>query len=334
MPSSRLRVLLVFIVVCGASHFVRAQQIPRISGILGKSEDGRATFEVTSSEHHGTYVIARDIKGLAIYPGTHIVALDAGIRNDTIDFQKFEWERLDDFILSDADLLTGWELPARFGRREISGAALKKLPAVAENPQEPVRGVAQRLTVHVGSESHAYQIRYYEFRSPSAAALFAERWSAKKGVTRDPSEHFRRAFEKYGVWVVNADDERLPPDYWVGRFILESLSRKTLITLDTSIIFNRKNADVVIFNASADTCGPGDTLVLYGQGFSPFLWDNSVTTLGDHPEPVRLVSATSHQLTIEVPRSLGSDIGVQEVQIQARVHRYALTNPITIHVRK
>lgn len=311
-----------------------AQEFTRLAGVLGRTSDNKATLEVKEGNIRGTYTLVRDIKGLALYPGERIIALDPVISGETIDFQKFEWERLEDFMLAEADLLPTWELPARFAKREISGAALKKLPNNVPDNQTPARGIAQRMTLHLGDEYHNYQIRYYEFRSPSAAAMFAERWSAKKGVSRDTSEHFRRAFDKYGVWILNADDERQPPDYWTARFILESLSRKSLIALDTAAIFNKRNADVVVFNPSADTLAPGETLVLHGQGFSPFMRDNVVSSTGPNGVPFRLLSSTSHQLAVEVPRTLGIDGQVQEVQVQVMVRHYAATNPVSIYVRR
>lgn len=323
---------LVITLLCSTAAL--ADSVPRLAGVLGLTGGGKPTLDVKDGPHRGTYAIERDIKGLVLYPGTHIVAFDATISGDNIDFQKFEWERLEDFMLANADLLPHWELPARFAKRDITGPALTKLPYKISHDQPPTRGIAQRLTVHVGSELHTYQIRYYEFQSSSAAAMFADRWSGKKGVTRDTAEHFRRAFDKIAVWVLNADDERTTPDYWTSRFILESLSRKALIALDTSIIFNHKNADAVIFNADPDTVGPGDTLVLVGQGFSPFMRDNVVTTAGSQPIVFPTVSSTSHQITVEVPRSLGVQGQVQDVQVGVLVHNYAATNPIAIHIRR
>lgn len=330
-----LRTLSCIIVLAHfAGGFASASSIARIPGVIGKTSDGRATFTVPEGEHHGTFTIARDIKGLAYYPDAHIIAYDAAIDGSTIDFQRFEWERLQDFIMSEGDLLLHWELPTRFAKREITGAALTKLPSVVTNAPPPVSGVAQRLTVHVGAELHSYQIRYYEFRSSSAAAMFADRWSANKGVRRDSTEHFRRSFDKYGVWIQNADDERVSPDYWIGRFILESLSRKALIALDTSVIYNKKNADVVVFSTDPDTVGPGDRMVLIGQGFSPFLQGNAVYINDKTPKVVDIISSTSHQITIDLPKDISLTAPVQDLIMNVIVGKYAASNPVTVHVRK
>jgi len=166
--------------------------------------------------------------------------------------------------------------------------------------------------------------------------MFAERWSAYKGVKRDTSEHFRRSYDRFAAWVVNADDERKPPDYWAARFVLESLSRKYLITFDTNMIYNQYNSDPVLFNAERDTVAAGDTVALLGQGFSPFLEDNILYMVRD-TELLRLptLSSTSREMTTAIPWSLlDANETIRKITVRLQLRNYMHSNNIDFYVKR
>jgi len=329
--------LLLFFVLSAillGADYVRAAEIASISGAIGKNKKGEPAFIISEGKHRGTYHIIHDIKGIGLYPGANVLAFNALLTDSTIQFEKFDWAGVKDFMLANQDMLPDWELSKNAAIREIP--VTMKLPSLYQPPPVPVKGFAQRLIAHAGNEWSGVQIRYYEFNSPSEAAMFAERWSPNKSVKRDMSEHFRRAYDRFGVWVVNADDERKPPEYWTGRFVLEALSRKMLISKDTSVIFSAQNIDPVLFNAERDTVAPGDTVVFIGQGLSPFLFDNFVVVVGDsvnsmlHP-----ISATARELTMQIPYSyLDAGEAIKPIRIEVQIQRYYHSNPLTLYVRR
>jgi hypothetical protein len=323
-----------FLFLCVAAIVTHATTVQRLPGVVGKNKHNEPTFIVKEDPFKGTYTIIHDIKGFSFYDGAHVVALDATISGSTIEFEKFEWEGIKDFMLAQPDMLPGWELSKTASVREIPTTL--KLPSLVQPPPVPLKGFAQRLLVHSDQVIHAFQIRYYEFNSPSEAAMFAERWSSVKGVKHDTSEHFRRSYDRFAAWVVNADDERKLPDYWAARFILESLSRKALITLDTNVIYNQNNSDPVLFNAERDTVTVGDTVGLVGQGFSPFLEDNILYIVRDS-ELLHLptLSSTSRTVTTLIPWSfLDVNEPIRKITVRVQLRNYMHSNNIDFYVKR
>lgn len=313
---------------------LQATTIGRLEGVIGKNKKDERTFTVKEEPYKGTYVIIHDIKGFGFYEGAHVVALDATIKNATIEFEKFEWEGIQDFMLAKPDMLPGWEISKTVPERSIP--TTMKLPSIVQPSPVPIKGIAQRLIINSDQVIHALQIRYFEFNSPSEAAMFAERWSSYKGVKRDTSEHFRRSYGRFAAWVVNADDERKPPEYWAARFVLESLSRKELITFDTNVIYNQNNSDPVLFYAEHDTVTAGDTLALIGQGFSPFLEDNILYMVRD-TEFLKMptLSCTARELTTTIPWSiLEPDEQLRKITVRLQLRNYMHSNKIDFYVKR
>ncbi|HET7153010.1 MAG TPA: hypothetical protein VFJ29_04535 [Candidatus Kapabacteria bacterium] len=325
-------ILLAFL--CAWSTYSYATEVQRLTGVIGKNKKNEAVFIVKEGDYKGTYVIEHDIKGFSFYEGAHVVALSATIKNATIVFEKFEWEGIKDFMLASPDMLPGWEISKTAPEREIPTSM--KLPSIVQPPPVPIKGIAQRLVIQSDQIIHPLQIRYFEFNSPSEAAMFAERWSAYKSVKHDTSEHFRRSYDRFAVWIVNADDERKPPEYWSARFVLESLSRKSLITQDTNVIYNQNNSDPVLYNAERDTVTVGDTVSLIGQGFSPFLNENILYIVRD-TEFLRLptLSCTSRELTTMIPWSfLDPDEAIRKVTVRVQLYNYMHSNNIDFYVKR
>ncbi len=322
------------IILLAAAALSSAETLNSVAGVIGTNKKGDPSFVIPDGRHKGNYHIVHDIKGIIFYPGAHVLAYNAKLTDSTIQFEKFDWLTVRDFMLASHDLIAGWELSKNASEREIP--VTMKLPSLYQPAPVPVKGYAQRLIAHTNNDWRAVQIRYYEFTSPSDAAQFAERWSPIKSVKRDTSEHFRRSFDRYGVWVINADDERKPPDYWTARFVLESLSRKLLISKDTSIIFNTESNDPVLFNAERDTYAPGDTVVLIGQGYSPILSQNTLIFTRDTvKEIVPPISATSREITTQIPFSyLDSGETSHPLTIEVQIQRYYRSNALKLTVHR